>query len=536
MTATAPAGSGTVDVTATVQSLTSGTSSADQFTYIPAPTITSVSPTAGLLGGGTTVTVSGTNLSGATVTFGPNPATNVVVNSAGTSLTATSPAGTGTVDVQATTLGGTSATSAKDQFTYEPPPTVSSISPTAGPAAGGTVVTVAGTNLTGATVGFGPNPATNVSVNSAGTSLTATSPAGTGTVDVQATTPVGTSMTSTADQFTYVPAPTVATVSPAKGLLAGGQVITVTGTNLTGATVGFGPNPATNVVVNSAGTSLTATSPAGTGTVDVRATTLGGTSAIVPGDKFTYVPKPTVTAVTPNTGPVAGGTVVTVTGTNLAGSVKFGPNAATKVTINGAGTSLTATSPAGSGTVNVTVTSAGGISATSSADDFTYLGTPTVISISPSSGTTGGGTVVTVTGTNLAGETGVSFGSNSATNVTVNAAGTSLKATSPAGSGTVDVQVTNPIATSTAVTADQFTYVNPTVKIANVSGNEGTTGTNTVMNFPVTLSGPSSATVTVSYQTADGTAQAGSDYVAASGTLTFSPGITSADHPRDDHR
>ena len=359
---------------------------------------------AGPLVGGITVTVSGTNLSGAAVGFGPNPATNIVVNGADTSLTATAPAGTGTVDVQVTTVGGTSATSTKDQFTYEPPPTVSLINPTAGPVGGGTLVTVTGTNLIDATVNFGLNPATSVIVNGAGTSLTAVSPAGTGTVDVVATTPVGTSTTSAADQFTYVPRPTVATVSPAKGILAGGQAITVTGTNLTGASLSFGANAATNVVVNGAGTSLTATSPGGTGTVDVVATTLGGTSPIVTGDKFTYVPRPIVTAVTPSTGPLAGGTVVTVTGTNLAGSVSFGPNAATKVTINSGGTSLTATSPAGSGTVNVTVTSSGGISATSSADDFTYLGTPSVSAISPSSGITGGGTVVTVTGTNLAGE------------------------------------------------------------------------------------------------------------------------------------
>ena len=135
LTATAPAGSGTVDVTATVSSLTSGTSSADQFTYVPAPTVTSVSPPAGPLVGGITVTVSGTNLSGAAVGFGPNPATNIVVNGADTSLTATAPAGTGTVDVQVTTVGGASATSTKDQFTYEPPPTVSLINPTAGPVA-----------------------------------------------------------------------------------------------------------------------------------------------------------------------------------------------------------------------------------------------------------------------------------------------------------------------------------------------------------------------------------------------------------------
>ena len=83
------------------------------------------------------VKVSGTNLANSTVSFGSNPATNLTINPAGTLITATAPAGTGTVDVQATTVGGTSATSAADQFAYLGPPSISSVSPAAGPLAGG---------------------------------------------------------------------------------------------------------------------------------------------------------------------------------------------------------------------------------------------------------------------------------------------------------------------------------------------------------------------------------------------------------------
>ena len=78
-------------------------------------------------------------------------------------------------------------------------------------------------------------------------------------------------------------------------------------------------------------------------------------------------------------------------------------------------TSITATSPAGTGTVDVTVTTVGGTSATSPADQFTYVAAPTVTSISPTSGPTGGGTSVTITGTNLGGASAVDFGSNAAT-------------------------------------------------------------------------------------------------------------------------
>ncbi len=82
---------------------------------------------------------------------------------------------------------------------------------------------------------------------------------------------------------------------------------------------------------------------------------------------------PTVTAVSPANGGTAGGTSVTITGTNLSGAtaVKFGSTSATSFTVNSS-TSITATAPAGAGTVNITVTTAGGTSATSTADQFTY--------------------------------------------------------------------------------------------------------------------------------------------------------------------
>lgn len=65
-----------------------------------------------------------------------------------------------------------------------------------------------------------------------------------------------------------------------------------------------------------------------------------------------------------------------------------------------------------------------------------------------------------------------------------------------------------------------------TLSIGNVALTEGNTGTRTA-SFTVTLSGSSAQTVTVSYATANGSATAGSDYIATSGTLTFDPGVTS---------
>jgi uncharacterized protein YhjY with autotransporter beta-barrel domain len=462
ITATSPANSaGTYDITVTTVGGTSATSAADQYTYVAAPTVTSISPTAGPTAGGTTVTITGTNLSGATaVTFGATPATGFTVNSA-TSITATAPAGSaGTVDVRVTTAGGTSATSAADQFTWVGAPTVTSISPTAGPSGGGTTVTITGTRFSGATaVTFGATSATGITVHSA-TQITATAPAGTGTVDVRVTTLGGTSATSAADQFTYVPAPTVTSISPTAGPTTGGTSVTITGTNFTGVTaVTFGATSAAGFTFNSA-TSITATAPAGAaGTVDVRVTTAGGTSATSAADQFTYVGAPTVTALSPTAGPTTGGTSVIITGTRFTGAtaVTFGATAATGFTVNSAN-QITATAPAGAaGTIDIRVTTTGGTSATSAADQYTYVGAPTVTSISPTAGPTTGGTTVTITGTRLSGATAVTFGATAATGFTVNSA-SQITATAPAGTGTVDIRVTSVGGTSATSAADQYTY------------------------------------------------------------------------------
>jgi phosphodiesterase/alkaline phosphatase D-like protein len=257
------------------------------------PTVGSVNPSEGPQGGGTAVTITGTNLSGATaVKFGSSSATSFKVNSA-TSITAVSPAGTGTVHVTVSTPGGTSAPSEADEFSYVPLPAVTGVSPGEGPEGGGTAVTITGTDLSGATVvKFGSADATGVEVTSE-TTITALAPAGSGTVHVTVSTPGGTSATSGADEFRYVPPPTVTGVSPNAGPTAGGSTVTITGTSLGKATaVKFGTTAATGVKVNSP-TSITAVSPAGSGTVDVRVSTVGGTSATGPADRFNYVPPPT---------------------------------------------------------------------------------------------------------------------------------------------------------------------------------------------------------------------------------------------------
>ena len=93
-------------------------------------------------------------------------------------------------------------------------------------------------------------------------------------------------------------------------------------------------------------------------------------------DKFAQVSPasaPTVSVVSPSSGPAGGGTTVTITGTNFtnASAVKFGSNSATSFTVD-SDSQITAISPPGSGTVDVTVTAPSGTSATGASDRYAY--------------------------------------------------------------------------------------------------------------------------------------------------------------------
>ena len=271
-------------------------------------------------------------------------------------------------------------------------PSVTAVSPTQGPATGGTVVTITGTDLTDATdVEFGNTPATNISLDGP-TQITATAPAGTGTVDITVTTHGGTSPTNDADQYTYIPASSITGIDPASGPANGGTAVTITGTDFDNASaVSFGNLPATSFHLDSP-TQITAIAPPGTGTVDVTVTTPGGTSTVSNADQYTYTPAPTITGIGPTSGPAAGGTIVTITGTDLTGAsdVEFGNTPAASFSPDGP-TQITATAPPGTGTVDITVTTPSGTSATSSDDQYTYVaprvlpqtGSPTVVTEAP---------------------------------------------------------------------------------------------------------------------------------------------------------
>ncbi|MEU9763747.1 IPT/TIG domain-containing protein [Streptomyces sp. NPDC047987] len=330
------------------------------------------------------------------------------------------------------------------------PPVVSFINPAQGPVSGGTAVIITGTSFTGATaVRFGAANAVSYTVTSA-TQINAITPAGSiGSVPVRVISPSGTSNATVTFTYTASFPPTVIGVSPSSGSTSGGTVVTLTGTNFSGATqVRFGLANASSFNVLSS-TQITAVSPAGSsGTVPVTVTTPGGTSAAVPASYFFYVPVPVLTAISPSAGPAAGGNTVTLTGQNLLGAtdVRFGAVLASYNVVSS--TEISAGPPAGSGVVAVTVTTPGG---SSNSLTYAYVSAPTLISVTPSSGPASGVTVVTLNGTGLTTATAVKAGGVT-TSFTV-LSDTQMTAAIPAGAvGDVAVQVTTVGGTSGAVT------------------------------------------------------------------------------------
>lgn len=150
-------------------------------------------------------------------------------------------------------------------------PVITSVTPSSGPASGGTTVTVRGSALFSAgtpAVRFGGVDGISTTVVQMGTEYQVVTPPhapGTVEVDLYESTRVPPVIATLAGAFTYeaapAPAPAISSVSPASGPTTGGTSVTLTGTDLTGATaLSFGGTAATAFTVNGP-TSITATSP-----------------------------------------------------------------------------------------------------------------------------------------------------------------------------------------------------------------------------------------------------------------------------------
>jgi uncharacterized protein (TIGR03437 family) len=193
---------------------------------------------------------------------------------------------------------------------------------------------------------------------------------------------------------------------------------------------------------------------------------------------------PAIAALTPASGPPAGGTAITITGGNFTESsdarVFFDGAPATNVRVLSA-SAITANTPShAAGAVTVRIATRYG--AATLANAFTYYvngsvtTAPELMNISPTSGSTRGGTVVTVYGSNFTPQTTVSFGNANAAVTFINS--TTLRAVAPASpgnaAGAVDVNASNPQSTQAKLAA-AFSYgapTPPTVRLLTPNGGE----------------------------------------------------------------
>ncbi len=323
-----------------------GTATSSSSFAVSAPTITSFTPTSGVVG--TTVTLTGTNFTGATaVKFNGMAASSFTVVGA-TSITAVAPTGVTTGKISVTTTGGT-ATSVSS-FTVVAVPAIASFTPTSG--AVGITVTLTGTNFTGTTaVRFNGTSATSYTVVS-GTSITAVVPTNGTTGKISLTTAGGTATSSLS--FTVVAAPTITSFTPTSGAV--GTTVTLTGTNFTGVTaVKFNGTAASSYSVTNA-TTISAVAPTGVTTGKISVITPGG--AATSSSNFIVAALPSISAFTASKTPITAGTSATLTGTftggtgavdNGVGTVGSGiavaitPGSTTNYTLTVTGTGGTAT-------------------------------------------------------------------------------------------------------------------------------------------------------------------------------------------------
>jgi hypothetical protein len=323
--------------------------------------------------------------------------------------------------------------------TTVPAPTVSSVSPVSGSSEGGTHVLVQGTGfLPGATVTIGVAPV-SVEVISETQIRVVTAAHAPGSEEVVVTTADGKSTGGPSYTYVLPPPPTVSSVSPASGPIAGGTPVLVTGSNfLPSSKVEIGGVASAAEVISE--TELKVLTPAHeAGPAEVVVTTAGGHST--GGPSYTYVPLPVVSSVSPPSGSIAGGTQVLVTGSNFVSGAKVeigGVASAVEVVSE---TELTAVTPAHAvGAEEVVVMTAGGES--TGGPSYNYVPPPTVSSINPSSGPSEGGTQVVVRGTGFTPDTKLEIGAAAGAVEVISE--TELTAVTPAsGAGAQEVIASN---------------------------------------------------------------------------------------------
>lgn len=434
------------------------------FTVVLPPMITEVTPTLGVQG--TVVTINGINFVGTTsVLFNGVPAGFSLVS--GTSLAVVVPAGATTGLISVVNGAGT-ATSGP--FTVYPIPQIASFSPLNGPV--GTVITITGSGLTGATevsVGFQALPFAVISDAQITVMVQSSTPSGLIRVNNPVTGAVS------IDAFTVIQPPVLSNFTPSDGSV--GTVVTLTGANLIFTTaVSFNGVPA-NFTVTSP-TSLTAVIPPSATTGTITVTNPAGSFTTT--ETFLVYQIPQILSVTPSQGRV--GTVFKILGSGFTGTNRVLVNLTDALFSLDSDTQITVTVPTEASTGPVTVINPAGVGVSSTS--FIVIQPPAIGSFSPTVGPVD--TLVTLVGVNFGTTNGVRFNGIPA-NFTV-LSGSTVTAVVPPGATTGPITLTNPV--SSVTTENNFIIIQPPL-LNGFNPTVGTLGTSVVLggsNFGGTTS------------------------------------------------
>ena len=401
--------------------------------------------------------------------------------------------------------------------TAQSSPTIASISPPQGPSAGGTSVTITGTDFkAGLNVFIGGRPATNVAVVSP-TQINAVTPQAVsalgGGVNVMVQNTDGGVVTLNGAYFYLAfESPLALTgVDPIIGPNSGGTQVTITGTGFNAAaSVYFNGVPAAFANPLGGSAMFVRTPSNVTGPVTITIVNPDG-ATVSRANGFTYTGGINVSRAVPAGGAVAGGTTVTVFGDGFrpGATVKLGDVPATSVIYVNSSQLVVKSAPSAIGTSKITVTNPGGENG--SGGGFTYgplAGTtpPVITGLLPLNGTSQGGTQVTLTGTGFSGGAAVYFGGSLAPSVSFNGPSSLFVRTPPQGAGLTSVTIVNSDG-STMTLPNAFTFEGGApVQLQTVSPSTGPAAGGTVVTIGgngfnagswVTFNGIPAATLTV---------------------------------------
>lgn len=479
----------------------------------PAPIISSIENDYGHPAGGETVTITGDKFrDGLTVKFGGAPATNVKVISP-QEITAVTPARSqGAVSVVVTNSDAQSATV---PFVYKTDPIVNEIKPNNGPLTGGNLVTFSGNYfMRDIKISFNGVPATVNFDNP--TSFYVYAPAGSqaGPVDLLLENPDGTKLLIPSG-YTYDEPPKmnpeIIKLSSTSGPLAGGNLVSIDGKNFVkGLKVFFGTSEGTVTSFYSS-TRIEVKVPQGTnfGTVDVTIENPDGLTGTA-SQAYTYLappplPAPTIAKISPNEGPMSGGGYAAIDGTGFQTGVRVmlgDKEAIVNRLYSSMRMEIKIPAADVSGAVDLKVINPDEKEAVAE-QAYTYLApppppAPSITSITPNVGGTGGGNVVTIIGANIQSGATVTFGGTLATDmVYFDSRKITVKVPSSGYEGAVNVTLTNPDNQFTTLQSG-YTYSEPIPTISKISPNNGPLsggsyvtidGTNFDRNLTLTING-----------------------------------------------